>query len=95
MNIFVPSYSRKYEYEADAIGLMYMAKAGYDPRVAVELWKKAAQKKKDYASIYASHPSSGARAKHLEEILPKAMEFYDEAMRVKAQQQQQPKKRPR
>jgi len=77
MDIFVPSYSRKNEFEADSIGLIYMAKAGYDPRVAVELWKKAAKKKKDFASIYASHPSSGERARHLEEILPKAMEFYE------------------
>jgi predicted Zn-dependent protease len=79
MDIFVPSYSRKNESEADAIGLMYMAKAGYDPRVAVELWKKAAQKRKDRTSIYASHPASGERARHLEELLPQAMEFYEKA----------------
>jgi predicted Zn-dependent protease len=77
MNIFVPSYSRKNEYEADAIGLIYMAKAGYDPREAVKLWETAAKKKKDYASIYASHPSSGARAKRLKELLPKAVEIYE------------------
>lgn len=84
MNIFVPSYTRKNEFEADGLGLMYMAKAGYDPRVAVELWKKAAKKKKDVSSIYASHPSSGARAKRLEELLPKAMEYY-EAARISQQ----------
>lgn len=79
MDIFVPSYSRKNEFEADVIGLMYMAKAGYDPRVAVELWKKAAIKKKDFGSIYASHPSSGARAKHLEQLLPQAMKLYEQS----------------
>lgn len=79
MNIFVPSYSRKNEFEADGLGLMYMAKAGYDPRVAVELWKRAAKKKKDIGTIYSSHPSSGARVKHLEELLPKAMEYYEAA----------------
>lgn len=77
MDIFVPSYSRKSEFEADEIGLFYMAKAGYDPRVAVELWKRAAEKKKDRGSIYASHPSSGARAKHLEALLPQAMAMYE------------------
>lgn len=77
MNIFVPSYSRKNEYEADTIGLIYMAKAGYDPREAVKLWETAAKKKKDYASIYSSHPSSGARAKHLKELLPRAMKYYE------------------
>lgn len=83
MNIFAPSYSRKNEFEADEIGLIYMAKTGSDPRAAVELWKKAAKKKKDFATIYASHPSSGARAKHLEAILPKAMELYEEAKKSK------------
>ena len=81
MNIFVPAYTRKSEFEADVIGIMYMAKAGYDPRVAVELWKKAAKKKKDFASIYASHPSSGARARNLEKLLPRAMEHYEAAIK--------------
>ncbi len=79
MDIFVPSYSRKNEFEADELGFFYMAKAGYDPRVAVELWKKAAKKKKDMASIFASHPTSGERARHLHKMLPKAMEFYEAA----------------
>ncbi len=81
MNLYLPSYSRKNEFEADHIGLAYMAMAGYDPRVAVELWKKAAQKKKDFSSIYASHPSSGARAKYLETLLPKVMPLYEQAKR--------------
>ncbi len=79
MNIYLPSYSRKNEYEADKIGLMYMAKAGYDPRVAVRLWKKAAKKQKDRTSIFASHPSSGARAKALEKLLPEAMALYEQS----------------
>lgn len=79
MNIYVPSYSRKNEFEADEIGLMYMARAGYDPREAVKLWTKAAKEKKDKTSIFASHPSNGARAKRLEELLPKAMELYEQA----------------
>ncbi len=79
MNIYVPSYSRKNEFEADRVGLLYMAKAGYDPRVAVELWKKAAKRKKDRTSIYASHPASGARAQALEQLLPEALELYRQA----------------
>lgn len=76
-NIFAPSYSRKNEYEADRIGLFYMAKAGYDPRAAVVVWKRAAKRKGDFASIYASHPSSGARAKTLESYLPLAINIYE------------------
>lgn len=80
MNIFVPSYSRKNESEADKIGLTYMAEAGYDPRAAVALWKKASKMKKDKTSIYSSHPASGARATALEKILPDAMKLYEEAL---------------
>jgi len=83
MNIYVPSYSRKNEYEADRLGLMYMAKAGYDPREAVKLWKEAAKRKKDRTSIFASHPSSGARARQLEKLLPEAMALYEKSLAVK------------
>lgn len=78
-NIFLPAYSRKNELEADKIGLIYMAKAGYDPRAAVRLWKRAAKKKGDRTSIYSTHPSSGIRAKTLEKHLPEALKYYEEA----------------
>ena len=81
MNLYIPSYSRSNEFEADRVGFFYMAKAGYDPREAVRLWKKAAKKRKgDGTSIYASHPSSGARARELEKLLPEAMKLYEEAL---------------
>lgn len=80
MNIFIPSYSRKNESEADRLGLFYMAQAGYDPRAAVELWKKASKMKKDKTSIYASHPSSGARAAALEKLLPEAIAVYEKTL---------------
>lgn len=79
MGIYLPAYSRNNEFEADEIGFMYMAKAGYDPREAVKLWEKAAKQKKDYTSIYASHPSSGTRAKRLKELLPQAMKLYEQS----------------
>jgi len=79
MNLYIPSYSRGNEYEADRLGLIYMAKAGYDPRVAVKLWQKAAKKKKDVTSIYASHPSNGSRAMALQKLLPQAMVLYQQS----------------
>lgn len=79
MNVFVPSYSRRNEFEADSIGLFYMARAGYDPNAAVKLWKKAAKKKKDRTSIFASHPASGERAAELEKLLPEAVKIYEES----------------
>lgn len=79
MNIYIPSYSRKNESQADYLGLIYMAKAGYDPRVAVEVWKRAGKTKGDRTSIYSTHPSSGERAAALEKHLPEAMTFYEES----------------
>lgn len=79
MNVYVPSYSRSSESEADRLGFFYMAQAGYNPEAAVRLWERAAQKRGDKTSIYASHPSSGARAKALKALLPEAMKIYQEA----------------
>jgi len=76
-DIYFPVYSRGNEEEADRIGLIYMAKAGYDPRVAVTLWERASMKKGDRTSIFASHPSSGARAEALKEMLPEALPYYE------------------
>lgn len=45
------------------------------------LWKKAAERKKDKTSIYASHPASGERVKALEELLPEAMKYYEETVK--------------
>ena len=76
-NIFAPTYSRKNEAEADRIGLFYMAKAGYDPEAAVRVWQRAAKKKGDQTSIFASHPGSGDRAKALAALLPQAKKIYE------------------
>lgn len=75
-NIYAPTYSRKNEMEADRIGLFYMAKAGYNPQFAVEVWQRAAKRRGDATSIFASHPPSGERAKQLAALLPQAMALY-------------------
>jgi metalloendopeptidase OMA1, mitochondrial len=76
VNVFLPSYSRKNESEADRIGLIYMAKAGYDPRAAIHLWERAATRKGNRTTIFSSHPSSGSRAKALKTHLKEAMGHY-------------------
>ena len=65
---YIPTYTRKDEYEADRVGLFYMAKAGYDPRAAPRIWKRVSEEggSKDKASIFSTHPSSGDRYKALE-----------------------------
>jgi metalloendopeptidase OMA1, mitochondrial len=71
--LYFPSYSRKHEKEADQVGLYYMTKAGFDPKAAVTVWKRAAKrankKGKDKTSFFASHPSSGSRANTLQNYL--------------------------
>lgn len=78
---YFPKYSRKYETEADLVGARYMAKAGYDPRTAIILWRRAAEKRKaegkvDATNILASHPASGDRAKRLEQEMPTILPYY-------------------
>lgn len=79
LNLYLPFYSRGNEAEADRIGIMYMAKAGYNPRAAVDLWYRACKTKGDSFSLYASHPSNCQRAKDLEALLPAALQEYQKA----------------
>lgn len=79
VNLYIPFYSRSNESEADRIGILYTAKAGYNPRAAVDLWYRACKKRGDIYSLYASHPSSCSRAKNLEKLLPEAMVEYERA----------------
>lgn len=84
VNVFIPSYSRHNELEADRIGLTYMAKAGYDPRTAIVLWERAAGRRGAQNSIYASHPSSGSRAEALRKHLPDVLPLYEAALHARA-----------
>lgn len=80
VGILLP-FGRTQESEADQIGLDLMAKAGFDPRQAVELWKNmaAASGGKSPPEFLSTHPSSATRIKDIEAHLPKAMEFYKKA----------------
>jgi predicted Zn-dependent protease len=73
------AYSRKHEYEADKIGMIIMAQAGYDPQKAIGFWKRM-QAKKSGASVpqfLSTHPSDENRIKALQEFLPKARKYYN------------------
>jgi predicted Zn-dependent protease len=74
-------FSRKHESEADYMGTMYMARAGYDPHEAVELWKRMMTSSGGHAPPqYAStHPSDATRIRQLEEWMPKFMAEYEKA----------------
>ncbi len=78
---FLLPYSRKHESEADHIGLMLMAKAGYDPAEAPRFWTRfaAASKGAKPAEFLSTHPADERRASDLEKLLPQALEGYRQA----------------
>jgi metalloendopeptidase OMA1, mitochondrial len=72
-------YSRTHESEADHIGLIYMAKAGYDPRAARDLWVRmaaAAKGGQGPPEFMSTHPSEATRIKQIEAWLPEALQYY-------------------
>lgn len=79
---FMP-WGRKQELEADHIGLIYMAKAGYDPRKAVEFWQRmAAQSGGAPPEFLSTHPSDETRIAQIQELLPDAMAEYQQVSRA-------------
>lgn len=73
-------YSRKHESEADAIGLILMAKAGYDPSVAPEFWERfSSQNGEKPPEWLSTHPADARRAADLRALLPEAMKYYEAA----------------
>ncbi|MFO1063489.1 MAG: M48 family metallopeptidase [Pirellulales bacterium] len=78
---FILPYSRKHELEADQIGILLMAQAGYDPAEAPRFWKRfaAAGQGPKPAEFMSTHPSDERRASDLEKELPKALEVYARA----------------
>lgn len=82
-------HSRAQESEADHIGMRYMARAGYDPRAAVEFWQRFADFNKQkggsssaLTAFLRTHPLDEVRIRQLQEWLPEAQaEFAKSAVR--------------
>lgn len=66
-------YSRNQELEADRLGLVTMAKAGYDPRQSVTLWQKMSQQGERAPNFLSTHPAPEARIQQLQALIPEAM----------------------
>lgn len=74
---FLLPYSRLHESEADRIGLVLMAKAGYDPRGAVALWQRMNAKGGSRPPEFlSSHPAPESRIRDIESLIPEAMQYY-------------------
>lgn len=77
IGILLP-FSRKQESEADHIGLVYMARAGYDPHEAPEFWRRmdAASSGGRPPEFLSTHPAPETRVRQIEKLIPEAMKEY-------------------
>jgi predicted Zn-dependent protease len=70
-------FSRSHESEADHLGLIFMAMAGYDPNAAVSFWQRmAAQGGQKPPEFMSTHPSDETRISDIKKHLPEAMKYY-------------------
>lgn len=91
------AFGRKLELEADALGLELMARAGFDPRAALRLWKILNEIEADvsetgehgsvtdHIALLRTHPTGHKRLETLESLLPNAIKIFEETKEGKAQ----------
>ncbi|GAB6012486.1 M48 family metallopeptidase [Viscerimonas tarda] len=72
-------FSRKQELEADQLGLVFMAMAGYDPRQAEAFWTRMAQQGSATPEFMSTHPSDAHRISDIQKYLPTALKYYNGA----------------
>ena len=79
-------FSRKHESEADYIGILLAADAGYDPRESVHLWERMAQMSGGAgpAEFLSTHPGHETRIEQLKKWMPEAMRIYQSKQPVPA-----------
>jgi predicted Zn-dependent protease len=69
-------YSRNHENEADHMGLIFAAMAGYDPNAAVTFWERMASASGNKSDFLSDHPSDAKRVANIKGWLPEAMKYY-------------------
>ncbi len=77
-NLSLSKYSRKHETEADKLGLVFMALAGYNPNEAIPFWERMSKMSggNKPPEILSTHPSDATRIKDLKAWMPEAMKYY-------------------
>lgn len=76
LGILLP-YSRLHESEADHLGLIFMAMAGYDPHAAVNFWQRmSASGGETPPEFLSTHPSHGTRIEDINKLMAEAMTYY-------------------
>ena len=74
-------FSREHELEADQMGLIYMARAGYNPNEAISFWERMSEAGGQQPPEFAStHPAHGTRIEQLREFMPRATAEYEKRL---------------
>lgn len=74
--LWTSGFSRSQESEADHMGLIFAAMAGYNPQVATTFWQRMAAQGTGSSSIFSDHPSDATRIKNIQGWMPEAMKYY-------------------
>lgn len=74
---YIKPHSRKQELQADSIGLMLMAKGGYNPHSAVSFWKKFSKASSSTSEFLSTHPAPKNRISNINKLMSKAMGYYN------------------
>lgn len=77
LGVLLP-YSRTHENEADHLGLIFMAMAGYNPQEAVSFWQRmvAAKHGDQPPEFLSTHPADSTRIRNIQRLIPEAMQYY-------------------
>lgn len=74
--LWTSGFSRKQESEADHMGLIFAAMAGYDPRVATSFWQRMAAQGNSSNSLFSDHPSDETRIQNIQGWMNEALKYY-------------------
>jgi len=80
LGVMLP-HSRTQELEADHIGLVLAAKAGYNPQAALTFWQKFSQSDKTPPEYLSTHPAPANRILRIKKLIPKVMPMYQQSRR--------------
>jgi predicted Zn-dependent protease len=80
-------YSRDNETEADHLGLIFAAMAGYDPQLAIPFWQRMSQLGggSNQSELFSDHPSDEKRLAALQKLMPEALKYYKPVAAAPAQ----------